>query len=68
MAVQRLTLFETDFKARFEGGDNARLFVDSLDVSAVSDGRDPPSSSALACSLSLPYCCASRSPKSRQVW
>jgi asparagine synthase (glutamine-hydrolysing) len=38
---QRQTLFDTDFKAQFAGRDSARLFLDSLDVPAVLDGRDP---------------------------
>ena len=38
---QRLTLFDTDFKARFAGRDSTRLFLDGLDVPGVLDGRDP---------------------------
>ena len=38
---QRQTLFDDDFKARFAGRDSARLFLDSLDVPAVLNGRDP---------------------------
>ena len=38
---QRQTLFDADFKARFAGRDSARLFLDSLDVPAVLNGRDP---------------------------
>jgi asparagine synthase (glutamine-hydrolysing) len=38
---QRQTLFDADFKARFVGRDSARLFLDSLDVPAVLNGRDP---------------------------
>ena len=38
---QRQTLFDADFKARFAGHDSARLFLDSLDVPAVTKGRDP---------------------------
>jgi asparagine synthase (glutamine-hydrolysing) len=40
-AQQRQTLFDGDFKARFAGRDSARLFLDSLDVPAVLEGRDP---------------------------
>jgi len=38
---QRLGLFGDAFKARFNGRDSARLFLDALDVPAVLDGRDP---------------------------
>ena len=38
---QRHPLFDADFKARFAGRDSARLFLDSLDVPAVLNGRDP---------------------------
>jgi asparagine synthase (glutamine-hydrolysing) len=38
---QRQTLFDGDFKARFAGRDSARLFLDSLDVPTVLNGRDP---------------------------
>ena len=38
---QRQTLFDPDFKRRFAGRDSARLFLDSLDVPAVLNGRDP---------------------------
>ena len=38
---QRQTFFDADFKARFAGRDSARLFLDSLDVPAVLNGRDP---------------------------
>jgi asparagine synthase (glutamine-hydrolysing) len=38
---QRQTLFDSDFKARFAGRDSARLFLDSLDLHGVLNGRDP---------------------------
>jgi asparagine synthase (glutamine-hydrolysing) len=38
---QRQTLFNADFKARFAGRDSTRLFLDTLDVPAVLQGRDP---------------------------
>jgi asparagine synthase (glutamine-hydrolysing) len=38
---QRLGLFSDTFKARFNGRDSARLFLDSFDIPAVLDGRDP---------------------------
>jgi asparagine synthase (glutamine-hydrolysing) len=38
---QRQTLFDADFKARFAGRDSIRLFLDSLDLPAVLNGRDP---------------------------
>src|SRR5204863_4987591 len=38
---QRLSLFATDFKERFNGRDSARLFLDSFDLPAVLAGRDP---------------------------
>ena len=38
---QRLGLFSDAFKARFEGRDSTRLFLDGLDLPAVLDGRDP---------------------------
>jgi asparagine synthase (glutamine-hydrolysing) len=38
---QRQTLFDADFKARFAGRDSTRLFLDSLDLPAVLNGRDP---------------------------
>ena len=38
---QRYSLFATDFKTRFTGRDSARLFLDSLDVPGVLQGRDP---------------------------
>jgi asparagine synthase (glutamine-hydrolysing) len=38
---QRLTLFDGDFKARFDGRDSLRLFLDGLDVPGVLRGRDP---------------------------
>jgi len=37
---QRQTLFDADFKARFAGRDSIRLFLDSLDLPAVLNGRD----------------------------
>ncbi|MBW0001729.1 MAG: asparagine synthase (glutamine-hydrolyzing) [Verrucomicrobia bacterium] len=38
---QRQTLFDADFSARFAGRESVRLFLDSLDVPAVLNGRDP---------------------------
>jgi asparagine synthase (glutamine-hydrolysing) len=38
---QRQTLFDADFKARFAGRDSIRLFLDSLDLPGVLNGRDP---------------------------
>jgi asparagine synthase (glutamine-hydrolysing) len=38
---QRQSLFAADFKARFAGRDGTRLFLDSLDVPGVLNGRDP---------------------------
>ena len=38
---QRQTLFDADFKARFAGSDSIRLFLDTLDLPAVLNGRDP---------------------------
>jgi asparagine synthase (glutamine-hydrolysing) len=38
---QRQSLFAADFKARFAGRDSTRLFLDSLDVPGVLNGRDP---------------------------
>jgi asparagine synthase (glutamine-hydrolysing) len=41
LGQQRLSLFDIDFKARFEGRDSTRLFLDSLDLPGVLSGRDP---------------------------
>jgi asparagine synthase (glutamine-hydrolysing) len=38
---QRLSLFDSDFKARFAGRDSVRLFLDTLDIPGVLRGRDP---------------------------
>jgi asparagine synthase (glutamine-hydrolysing) len=38
---QRQTFFDADFKARFAGRDSIRLFLDSLDLPIVLNGRDP---------------------------
>ena len=38
---QRQTFFNADFKARFAGRDSIRLFLDSLDLPAVLNKRDP---------------------------
>jgi asparagine synthase (glutamine-hydrolysing) len=39
--IQRLTIFDEDFKSRFAGRDSARQFLDGLDVPGVLTGRDP---------------------------
>jgi asparagine synthase (glutamine-hydrolysing) len=40
-AQRQLTLFSADFRSRFEEHDSVRLFLDTLDVPGVLDGRDP---------------------------
>jgi asparagine synthase (glutamine-hydrolysing) len=41
LGQQQQTLFARDFETRFAARDSARLFLDSLDVPAVLDRRDP---------------------------
>jgi asparagine synthase (glutamine-hydrolysing) len=41
LGQQRLSLFHDDFKARFDGRDSARLFLDEFDIPGVLNGRDP---------------------------
>ena len=50
---RQLTLFTADFRSRFEGRDSARLYLDTLNVPGVLDGRDPLNKSMFVWSKSV---------------
>jgi asparagine synthase (glutamine-hydrolysing) len=50
---RQLTLFSADFRSRFEGRDSARLYLDTLNVPSVLDGRDPLNKSMFVWSKSV---------------
>jgi asparagine synthase (glutamine-hydrolysing) len=50
---RQLTLLSADFRSRFEGRDSTRLYLDTLNVPGVLDGRDPLNKSMFVWSKSV---------------
>ena len=52
-AQRQLALFRADFRSRFADRDSARLYLDTLNVPGVLDGRDPLNKSMFVWSKSV---------------